>query len=366
MLRACLEGVRRIIPNARVTVTSSAPAWTGCEYGVRSIERLAVARTPDAQGWQARQLVASAARDRDLVLAPTDQVVLAEVAAADVVVLAGGGNVCSLYPGLLQERLAIGALARWREVPLVVVSQTIGPTLARADVSAVCRLLGGASVVGVREQFSLTMLRSLGLRAHLQLDDALPLESTLRNPEPYIALTMHHSQRGLDLGAMAKALDGLARQTGWRLVFVSHFESATPEWSDVRTAEELAARLTADLEILPIQRVQDTMEVTSRASLVVSTRYHPLVFGLGMGVPCVGVVQDAYHHVKLAGALAHAGLGELAVPATSPRLTDTLRDVASRRQEIVTSILACRARWDALREAHDARVRAALLQAVNA
>ena len=366
MLHACLEGVRRTVPNARVTVTSSAPEWTGHEYGVRSIERLAVARTADAEGWRARRLVASAACDRDLVLAPGDEAVLTAVAAADVVVLAGGGNISSRYPGLLQERLAIGALAGWRDVPLVVVSQTIGPTFARADLSAVSRLLASASVVGVREHFSLAMLRSLGIEAHLQLDDAFPLDLTPRSPEPYIAVTMHHSQRGLDLVAMARTLDRLAYLTGWRLLFVSHFGSATAEWSDARTGEQLAARLTAGLEILPLRRAQDTIDVTSRASLIVSTRYHPLVFGLALGVPSVGIVQDAYHHVKLAGALAHAGLGELAVLATSPHLGDTLHDVASRRQEIVASILAHRPRWHTLREAHDARVRAALLQAVDA
>jgi colanic acid/amylovoran biosynthesis protein len=366
MLRACVECVRRFAPNARITVMSSAPEWTSREYGVRAIERLAVARTADAHGSAARRVVASAACDRDLVLSSGDEEVLAEMASADVVIVAGGGNICSLYPGLLQERLAIAALSRWRATPLVVVSQTIGPSLARADVTAVSRMLAGALVVGVRERFSLAMLDSLGVKAHLQLDDALPLGTPPREPEPYIAVTMHRSQRRLDLGVMAQALDQLACHTGWRLLFVSHFESATPGWNDATLAEQLAARLTSSLEILPILRVQDTIEVTSRASLVVSTRYHPLVFGLGLGVPSVGIVQDAYHHVKLGGALAHAGLPEFAVPATSPCLADRLRDVASRRQEIAASLVACRAKWHTLREAHDIRVRAALLEAVDA
>jgi colanic acid/amylovoran biosynthesis protein len=289
-----------------------------------------------------------------------------EVAAADVVILAGGGNICSLYPGLLQERLAVGALARRHRAQLIVVSQTIGPVLAPADVTAVARLLAGASVVGVREHFSLEMLARLGVAAHLHPDDALPLDQAPQAPEPYIAVTLHHGHRGLDLGAIAQALDELARWTGWSLVFVPHFESATAVWSDARTAEQLAALLTVHLQILPISRAQETIDVTSRASLIVSTRYHPLVFGLGLGVPCIGIVQDAYHHVKLAGALAHAGLGELTVPATSPHLAKTLHDAAARRRDIAALLAARRAQWHAMREEHEARVRAALCQGVDA
>ena len=48
--------------------------------------------------------------------------------------------------------------------------------------------------------------------------------------------------------------------------------------------------------------------VTQRAALVVSSRYHPLVFATAAAVPCLGLYRDAYTRIKLQGALAHVGM----------------------------------------------------------
>jgi hypothetical protein len=49
-------------------------------------------------------------------------------------------------------------------------------------------------------------------------------------------------------------------------------------------------------------------QVTGDAALVISTRYHPIVFGLAAGTACIGIYGDEYRRIKLQGALAHARL----------------------------------------------------------
>jgi polysaccharide pyruvyl transferase WcaK-like protein len=46
----------------------------------------------------------------------------------------------------------------------------------------------------------------------------------------------------------------------------------------------------------------------------VSTRYHPLVFGLAGGVPSLGIWTDEYTRRKLQGTLIHAGRPEDGMP----------------------------------------------------
>jgi hypothetical protein len=49
-------------------------------------------------------------------------------------------------------------------------------------------------------------------------------------------------------------------------------------------------------------------QLTVAADLVISSRYHPLVFGLSAGVPSLGIFGDEYCRIKLTGALAHGNL----------------------------------------------------------
>ena len=85
-----------------------------------------------------------------------------------------------------------------------------------------------------------------------------------------------------------------------------------------------------------------------RSSAVVSLRFHPLVFGLAGGVPCMAITSDRYTGIKLQGALQHAGLASWQVPsdalATSivPELFDELW---SRRAEIREHLLPIAPDW---------------------
>lgn len=59
---------------------------------------------------------------------------------------------------------------------------------------------------------------------------------------------------------------------------------------------------------------RDALALTSGAEFTVSTRYHPVVFGAGAGVPAIGLVTSYYSAVRMRGALANVGLESFALP----------------------------------------------------
>ena len=89
--------------------------------------------------------------------------------------------------------------------------------------------------------------------------------------------------------------------------------------------------------------------------MIVSTRYHPLVFGIAAGVPCLAIYQDRYTATKLAGALAQAGLAGWRLPIEA-LLTDLPGDVFdevwSRREELSEHLHSVTADWPSKQEAH--------------
>ncbi len=50
------------------------------------------------------------------------------------------------------------------------------------------------------------------------------------------------------------------------------------------------------------------------AALTLTSRYHPAVFGLAVGVPVVALVPDAFTEMRLTGVMTHYGVGEFITP----------------------------------------------------
>ena len=68
---------------------------------------------------------------------------------------------------------------------------------------------------------------------------------------------------------------------------------------------------------MPVLPTEETISLTQRAALVVSSRYHPLVFATAAAIPCLGIHRDAYTRIKLQGALAHVGMEVWSLPASA-------------------------------------------------
>ncbi len=344
MLVANLAALRRQEPALRVTVIGRNAAGVGERYGVKALAAPAVSSL--TEGWCPREV--------------------AEVLdGAGGLFLSGGGNLSSSWPDLLRQRLLLLREARRRGLPVVTGGQTIGPDLAAGERSALAEVLAGVACLGVRETPSAALALRLGVppdRLQYQPDDAFFLagrvpaaEETSRLPdEPYVAVTLdpafaaERARKGLQ--ALAAQLAGFVAESGLRVVFVPH-EGPLGSLGDDDGRAGLALRELLRGEgvgcaLSPVMPPEETVWVTQRAALVVSSRYHPLVFATAAAVPCLGIYSDAYTRIKLQGALAHVGMETWCLSETAasggglgaalPRLWDRreeLRETMERARE---------------------------------
>jgi polysaccharide pyruvyl transferase WcaK-like protein len=257
------------------------------------------------------------------------------LATAGGLFLSGGGNLSSSWPDLLHQRLLWLREAKRLGVPAVTGGQTIGPDLAPGEHAALAGALAGVEHLGVRELPSAALALAMGVPAErlaYQPDDAFflagraPAAAEARElpDEPYLALTLDptfaaaSSRAGL--AGLAAQLARFAAESGLRLAFLphvgslgSHADEGRDEGRevDLRAGSALARLLAAQgtaCALLPVMPPEAAVWITQRAALIVSSRYHPLVFATAAAVPCLGLYRDAYTRIKLQGALLHAGM----------------------------------------------------------
>ena len=387
MLDAAIDQLQRR-GDPDITVISAEPAATSKRYSVGAVGRIQFAdRSAQAAGRQDRRLAAvlalgesrdGARRGAEEELEATGGpggagAVVETIAGADALIIAGGGNLSSTWPEHLYERVAAMTLARRHRVPIVVTSQTIGPALSSRERSLLAESLGAVRLLGLREQASLRLAADLlppSTPRRLPFDDAVGLPDADvpsfagddRIGDGFVALTVNPLGDGPK--ALA-ALDGLVtlirhihERTGLTIAFLPHFGRwEGPASGDVAVGEWLVDRLGQDRELVvcPLLPARQLASLTRRATAIVSTRYHPIVFGLAAAVPCLAVYQDQYTSTKLVGALAHAGLPKWRLPVES-LVTDLPGEVFdelwSRRDELTEHLQAVTAPWEGLQDQH--------------
>jgi polysaccharide pyruvyl transferase WcaK-like protein len=364
MFAANVDLLTRELPAAEITALSRDPEATTRRHGVAALPPIGFPADTAA----ARERIAAVLAAADGA-APPDAAtadVLAALARADALLISGGGNLNSTWPEHLFERLALLHLAeRWGKRRLLV-GQTLGPHFEEAERNRLAGLLRSAQLVGVRERasFELAALwRVPTATLHDQLDDAalltgeVPADLVLP-AEAFVAVTF---AGGLDaIEPAARALSAIARGTGAPLVFIPH--AAEPD-GDERLAHRLAGQIPQAGLVLSVLAPRAVAAVTRRAALVVSGRYHPLVFGLAGGVPAVGVHFDEYTRVKVRGALGRAGLDGWCLPAAlawEGGLEAAALEAWAAREQVAAHLGAGRAAWQRAQTEHGRRVVAAL------
>jgi polysaccharide pyruvyl transferase WcaK-like protein len=302
MLEANIAALRRLHPQLRFTVFSRDPEWTSVRYGVDAIE------TPRFPPGLTAEAVDAVADGHGLVIS-------------------GGGNLCGSWPEKIEERVSLIEAARALGRPVVITGQTIGPVLTDRQRERLAGALGWASWVGVRDVTSEALAWQLGVpsrRLHRHLDDAFymapePVEdgradSLGPGTRPLVVVTLDGSfgvpARRDALHALAGQLDALADRLGAALVFSPHVGGAnvSASHSDLVSGQALAACLRTPLQMLGLWQAREVRWLIGRVALVVSSRYHPLVFAMAAGTPALGIHQDDYTRIKLRGAMAWAGL----------------------------------------------------------
>ena len=350
-----------------VVAISSAPAETAVRYGVEAVSRIGFDGL-DRDAAEARFAAVLSAVDRGGVLAAGDSAreVIAAVADADGVLIAGGGNLASRWPMHVYERAALAGIARRLGRPVVISGQTLGPDLRGADRELVASLLASARLVGVRESTSHALASRLGVRARLGVDDAsfVGLEPAGRSPAAAgvlisLSLSLGRVPRAETVARVAELADAAADLVGGPVRFHAHFGplTGTEPRGDAVLHEEVRARMRSASDVVPTGTVEDAASLARSSALLITGRYHPAVFAAPAGVPVLGLVTDDYTAVKQRGALDHWGQGST-VPISSadtagiPRLealwSDRARVAAAAGERMPLHRAEARAWWDAV------------------
>jgi polysaccharide pyruvyl transferase WcaK-like protein len=310
---------------------SADPAESAARYSVPTLGRLgfdvAATATRAARELRLTEITLAATEPRRLDPADPAVRVIEAITAADGLVVAGGGNLSSLWPEHVYERSALIAIASALGKPVVVSGQTLGPALATRDGVLLCEMLGRASLVGVREATSFGIAQQLGVPAdvlRLTCDDALWLKGAVSAeslPADYCVVTIAPWAGLVDLQCLvpsiARLLDRVIEVTGCDIVFVPHLGVLS---ADAKSADQvvhqdiIGAMSNTRVHALPMLDPKTVAQITRKAAMSISTRYHPVVFASSSGVPAVGISVDEYTGVKIGGALDLVGLGEFHIP----------------------------------------------------
>lgn len=320
MLEANIEGLRDSFERVEIVVMSRDPKWISTRYGVDAVPLFGFPEAKDAT--DEREALLTRLKAAAPSVHPSHPA-LEALRSADAVVISGGGNLSSSWPDLLWERIAALALAKLLGKPAIVLGQTLGPHLEDLERVALGDALATAAFVGVRDLPSAALAVALGVsprRIWYQADDALKLGELLEGShatngsEPSIVVTIDPQFRAIGTGrvrSLARQLRQLAEESGATCVLVPHAfgtdsgAGSSDSAEAALLAEEIGLRSTV---IATGLQARDAARLTRTATLVVSSRYHPIVFAVASGTPCIGIYGNEYCRIKIEGALAHAGL----------------------------------------------------------
>jgi len=375
MLEANLSLFRRLLPGCVIEVAAG-PGWDAGPLAVRTVQRLEFSQSSEDE----REALLEVVSNGELAHPAIDAAL-----SCDALVISGGGNLSRSWPHYIYERLAMARLAVSRGVPVFLLGQTLGPQFRPRERILVAELLRSAAWVGVRETYSYALALELGIDRNLlsyQVDDAafltpeaIPQEILegfgLTGKRPFIAVTVHPigdaSISNPVVAKFAAALKSIAREAEADLVFLPHvkFYEQVDTPNDGSFGEAIGRALFANppLGIAPVFSAAQTLWLTQQAALVISTRYHPLVFALAAGVPTVGVWSDEYTRWKLQGALIHAGRPTDALPleeALDGRLVSKAIELWRSRDSMREERLSCVDAWLQAEEARFAKLQCCL------
>lgn len=315
MAQVAIERITSITPPQNVIMACASPEGVPGTYGIRAIPFYSTTRT------NRRRMLFR----RPHSFAKSFLSMLYNLARCDVVFVCGGGNLTSVWPGVLESRLNLFKWALRMKKRLILASQTLGP-FTPSHKTECETVLSGAEWIGVRDKdFSEQQVSS---KVHFAVDDAVFLRPAhsqetseiIRHHPSLIALSLRRFG-GIDtdeLNTICATVARIAQEQGARTVFIPHH--APNKEGDIKIARQ-AQHIwpeSAPLIVLdPIPMATALKALTSECDWVLTMRYHQLIFALSSGIPAIGLYVDEYTHAKLNGAFEQFGLEPRLLPARS-------------------------------------------------
>lgn len=242
-----------------------------------------------------------------------------QVIKCDKVVICGGGNMTSEWPGVLEARLRLLKVANFFKKDVYFVSQTVGPFTNnhRKQVDAI---YAPAKWIGVRDKnFSHTQVSH---KVSFALDDACFLEkkhneytkdiSNKNTNYACVAMRKFGPMSDDDTRKIGSCIQQVISKDSLNTVFIPHHapEGTEGDIKLINSIEDLWEENTLHI-VNPIPLASSLKALTADSEYVISMRYHQLIFALSIGVPCIGIYVNEYTKAKLTGSFESLGLEPL-------------------------------------------------------
>ena len=231
----------------------------------------------------------------------------------------GGGNLTSIYPLWLYYSLIILVISLIFSKDIVLTSQTIGP-FNFIDKILSYLILNRARIVAVRGHAD--TLKNLGIRSPKifnMLDAAYGLPTLtnkiLPNKNKFrIGLSLHKWGKSQTFyNALVKSLISISKKHSIELVFIPHVIVNDKDDWDMGFMNSLFNKKTTNLTITK-PNIQDILSstpepayyikaLTGTLDLLISTRYHGIIFALSQNIPTLTFTPDIYYSDKNSNAL---------------------------------------------------------------
>ncbi|WP_432789508.1 polysaccharide pyruvyl transferase family protein [Brevibacterium sp. K11IcPPYGO002] len=321
-----------------ITLVAGEPQHASEMYGVDAVRRIGFRRDRRPNTSRLKTILDYVAGDRNALKADDPAIdVIEAVRDSDAVIIAGGGNLNSMFAHHIYERATLAKIARALGKPYALTSQTLGPLIYDEDRDIVHDLLAEAEFVGTRESYTTQLAADLGrgsATVRRQVDDAFSL--TARDEDrsavsdlterPFILASFAEKASTPMLsdddyhGRLAELTRRLAEDTGLRVLLVPHGGALppAPETRDQLTDMKIA-QASGHAEVVPTRMLtaRELIALTEQAQLVVGTRYHAAIFAGAAGIPFISLAPNLYSSIRMRGAAENVGMEDYVLPLDS-------------------------------------------------
>jgi polysaccharide pyruvyl transferase WcaK-like protein len=340
-----------------IKVISTNPDDTRSRYGVDSIDSPEI-RLLEEPSWFDAEYPDTPKIER-LSIHQQNQIekLISTLDEADLLVITGGGNLNDIWPEKVLLRRIVSEIAHAKKTRIVVTGQSLGPVTNGMVREHVQRILSLADCIGVREKHSLKECQEMSVdhqKVFLNPDDAMfwPVgDQDLKKASPgavshdSYAIASFSSWHGFTstpdahLEVCADIVRKLLQVTGLPVALLPQEGSESGRRShDVAFHDQIVHQISSDkVTSLEVAEISECVRLIGNASIVISSRYHPIVFSLAEGIPSIGVSVDHYTHAKIGGVVDMFSSLPVVVPAPYYRREDfesVLRIVWSHRHAI--------------------------------
>jgi polysaccharide pyruvyl transferase WcaK-like protein len=239
--------------------------------------------------------------------------------------ISGGGNIVSLWPGHIYYRCLMIIIARLYKIPVILTSQTIGPITNRFHKFILSWVLNLVKFIGVRDKSeSILQLEKLEIsfpEIIYMPDDATYLDSSasesllplVKNPHVKIGLSLHHWLPD-DNDKMSELMTGISRDFPDAHFYLIPHGFDDKNGIDVKFMLDVTNNIPKDrvhkFLFEDLYKKEDILKtsiliknITSGMDILLTTRYHGLIFALSTNIPVIALNYDHYCQIKNKGAL---------------------------------------------------------------